>query len=46
MKKRRCITCGTPIRKTALYDPYMCRDCETLSYEDKVERYWYLDRVL
>ena len=23
-----CLRCGTPIIKSALYDPYLCRQCE------------------
>lgn len=46
MKKRRCISCGAGIEKSALYDPYMCRDCEAKSLIGDVERYHYLDKAV
>jgi len=39
-----CINCGTFIVKSAISDPYMCRDCERLlEGTEGRERYNYLD---
>lgn len=39
-----CISCGTMILKSALSDPYLCRDCEKmLEGSEREERYIYLD---
>ncbi len=42
MERNRCLVCGGRIYKSALYDPYVCRDCE---YENERMslRYLYLD---
>ena len=44
MTRYVCINCGMFIRKSAVSDPYMCRDCEKLleGIEEK-QRYAYLD---
>ena len=39
-----CINCGIFIVKSAMSDPYMCRDCEKLLEGAEIgERYNYLD---
>lgn len=39
-----CFNCGTIIRKSALNDPYMCKDCEKLiEGAEDIERYLHLD---
>jgi len=40
----RCVCCGMDIRKSALSDPYLCRDCEKLTQGSVWARYRYLDR--
>ena len=42
MQRRKCISCGYIIMKSALHDPYVCRDCEDLMIGPG-ERYMYLD---
>mgnify|MGYP001589070068 FL=1 len=44
MTRYVCINCVMFIRKSAISDPYMCRDCEKLigDIEEK-QRYAYLD---
>ena len=44
MKRLVCISCGNPIYKSALGDPYVCRSCEADHGVDQ-ERYWWLDRA-
>ena len=44
MQRNRCISCGFVILKSALHDPYLCRDCEYLMPETD-ERYAYLDKT-
>lgn len=41
MKRLRCIICGGTITKSALHDPYLCRECERESKPE--ERFAYLD---
>ena len=44
MARYVCINCGTYIMKSAISDPYMCRDCERLlEGAENRERYTYLD---
>lgn len=44
MARYICINCGTIIIKSAISDPYICRDCEKLlEGEGKEERFTYLD---
>ena len=44
MRRYLCINCGTFIMKSAISDPYMCRDCEKLLDGAELgERYIYLD---
>ncbi|MBW2986526.1 hypothetical protein KY333_04105 [Candidatus Woesearchaeota archaeon] len=42
MKKRKCISCGWTVEKSALNDPYTCRDCEH-DHGIEEERYLWLD---
>jgi|TARA_B100002003_G_C13829395_1_gene407759 hypothetical protein len=42
MQRKICISCGFIILKSALHDPYLCRDCEYLIMGDE-GRYSYLD---
>ncbi|MBS3103050.1 hypothetical protein J4458_06440 [Candidatus Woesearchaeota archaeon] len=42
MRQNMCISCGFIIRKSALHDPHICRDCEHLMMGAD-ERYSYLD---
>ena len=42
MQRMICISCGFVIKKSALHDPYLCRECENLMV-DTEERYAYLD---
>ena len=44
MQRNRCTSCGFVILKSALHDPYLCRDCEYLMLETD-ERYAYLDKT-
>jgi predicted RNA-binding Zn-ribbon protein involved in translation (DUF1610 family) len=44
MERRKCISCGFLIFKSARTDPYMCRDCEEMMVSDDA-RYAYLDFV-
>lgn len=39
MKRRRCISCGNVIKKSAVQDPYLCRTCANVKI-----RYSYLDK--
>ncbi|MFH1324728.1 MAG: hypothetical protein ABIH64_05765 [Nanoarchaeota archaeon] len=41
MKKTRCIRCGLMIKKSAINDPYLCRDCEKDMMPE--ERFAYFD---
>lgn len=44
MARYMCINCGTLIMKSALSDPYICRDCEKLlEGADERQRYAFLD---
>lgn len=44
MARYICVNCGTIIIKSALSDPYLCRDCEKLLESGRgAERYEYLD---
>lgn len=43
MKGKRCISCGYIIQKSAVEDPYLCRECELLMLEPE-QRFAYLDR--
>ena len=44
MTRYICIHCGTMIRKSAMSDPYMCRDCEKLlDGAENTERFAHLD---
>lgn len=44
MARYICINCGSFIMKSALSDPYMCRECEKLVEGAQLERrYNYLD---
>ncbi|MBI3035138.1 hypothetical protein HYY71_02340 [Candidatus Woesearchaeota archaeon] len=44
MARYVCINCGTFIMKSAISDPYMCRDCERLMEGSEADkRYTYLD---
>ena len=42
MKRKRCISCGSVIVKSASQDPYICRKCEN-EHGVELERYKYLD---
>ncbi|MBW3004879.1 hypothetical protein KY310_03530 [Candidatus Woesearchaeota archaeon] len=42
MKKRRCVSCGLSINKSAVDDPYMCRECEN-DHGIEIDRYLWLD---
>lgn len=47
MMKFVCINCGTFIVKSALSDPYLCRDCEKLLEGAEIEeRYARLDNMM
>jgi len=44
MRRNMCINCGTFIVKSAISDPYLCRDCERLlEGAEREERYTYLE---
>jgi len=46
MDKFVCVNCGTFIVKSALNDPYTCRECEKLvEGAEKEQRYSYLDNL-
>jgi len=40
MKRARCLRCGLKIMKSALHDPYLCRECE--KEMEPEERFAYL----
>ena len=42
MKKMHCISCGGPITKVAIDDPFICRACE-VSHGVEIDRYKWLD---
>ena len=42
MKRKKCVSCGTNIKKSAMDDPYMCRDCES-DHGIDLDRYLWLD---
>ncbi len=42
MQRKRCIRCGFIIYKSAHSDPYLCRECETITADEEA-RYAYLD---
>jgi ribosomal protein L37AE/L43A len=47
MTRFSCTNCGTFIVKSAICDPYMCRDCERLlEGAEFEERYGYLDSIM
>ncbi|HLD06783.1 MAG TPA: hypothetical protein VJC16_04585 [Candidatus Nanoarchaeia archaeon] len=39
MERKRCVACGNNIMKSALLDPYLCRECS----REEGRRYRYLD---
>jgi hypothetical protein len=43
MKRLVCISCGNPIVKSALDDPYICRACAS-DHGTEEERYSWLDK--
>lgn len=45
MQRRKCISCGNAIYKSAHNDPYICRDCEDTTISEEL-RYIYLDSAL
>ena len=46
MSRFICMSCGAFIMKSALSDPYVCRDCEKLLEGSEIgERYSYLDNL-
>ncbi|MBI2657641.1 hypothetical protein HYX08_03025 [Candidatus Woesearchaeota archaeon] len=46
MARYVCINCGTFIMKSAVSDPYMCRDCEKLLQGiDGERKYGYLENM-
>lgn len=46
MARYVCINCGTFIMKSAISDPYMCRECEKLVEGSEGERrYGYLENM-
>ncbi len=44
MRKRKCISCGFIIHKSAHSDPYLCRECEDMMIDEEA-RYAYLDNA-
>ncbi len=42
MKRNICVSCGGRVLKSALTDPYMCRDCERRQ-DIEISRYMWLD---
>lgn len=47
MKRFVCTNCGTFIVKTALSDPYICRDCEKLLEGTGIEeRYMHIYNMM
>jgi hypothetical protein len=44
MKRLVCISCGSPISKSAFGDPYVCRSCES-DHGIEAERYSWLDHA-
>ncbi len=44
MIRNKCIYCGSFIMKSAINDPYLCRECEKLVQgTEMTEKYDYLD---
>ncbi|MBI2659855.1 hypothetical protein HYX07_01710 [Candidatus Woesearchaeota archaeon] len=44
--KNKCINCGTFIVKSAISDPYLCRECEKMLEGSNAERkYRYLENM-
>lgn len=44
MRRNICLFCGTQIMKSALRDPFLCRDCERAEIKLRdTRRYGYLD---
>jgi len=43
IRRKKCISCGTLILKSGIYDPYICRYCENPAGIEARERYTYLD---
>lgn len=44
--KNKCINCGTFIVKSAISDPYLCRECEKMLEGTNSERkYGYLENM-
>ena len=39
MERKQCVSCGNIILKSALLDPYLCRQCS----REEGRRYQYLD---
>jgi len=45
MKNKICTRCCLPIKKSALKDPYLCRECEKIVAQNKKEKFACFDHA-